>query len=143
MVRPFFKNRPPLAEVVAEHGPGRRMDPRVYFHDGDTPYAEQSSGVPAQVKIPLLLFSYRVGRAVIKDLSLGGVGFLAPTRLNLPDHVCLQMENAPKLHCRILHRRQVAPLLTFYGACWYPSNRREMEKIMAQWVKANEEMDED
>ena len=91
MVRPFFKNRPPLAEVVAEHGPGRRLDPRVYFHDGDTPYAEQSSGVPAQVKIPLLFFSYRVGRAVIKDLSLGGVGFLAPTRLSLPDHVCLHL----------------------------------------------------
>ena len=53
MVRPFFKNTPPLAEVVEESGPGRRLDPRVYFHDGETPFAEQSSGVPALVKVPL------------------------------------------------------------------------------------------
>ena len=143
MVRPFFKNTPPLAEVVEESGPGRRLDPRVYFHDGETPFAEQSSGVPALVKVPLLCFASTIGRAVIKDLSLGGVGFLAPSRLEIPDRVYLKMNDSPTLQCRILHRREVAPLLTFYGACWYPNNRREMEGIMAQWFKIHQQEDED
>lgn len=120
-------------EWIEELGPGRRTDPRLYFHDGETPLEIQSSGVPAQMRVPGLLFDELVGRAIVKDLSLGGVGFIAFSRYALPDRLLLLLGDCPPLYCQILHRRLVAPQLCFYGARWYQSERTQLEAVLARW----------
>lgn len=56
----------------------RRKVPRWYLHDGSTPLESQSCGIAACLMVSGLLFDKSIGRAVIKDIGPGGVGFLAP-----------------------------------------------------------------
>lgn len=121
------------SEWFEEVGPGRRTHPRLYFHDGETPLEIQSCGVPAQIRIPGLLFDELVGRAIVKDLSLGGVGFIASSRVVLPDRLLLLLGDCPPLYCQILHRRLVAPQLSFFGARWYRSDTAQLEAVLARW----------
>ena len=85
--------QPGIAELAEEVGPGRRVDPRLYFHDSETPLEQQSTGVPAIIQAPGLLFNRQLGRGIVKDLSVGGVGFIASSRLELPPRVLLLLDD--------------------------------------------------
>lgn len=130
--------QPGIAELVENVGPSRRVDPRLYFHDNETPLEQQSTGVPVLIQAPGLLFRRQLGRGIVKDLSVGGVGFIASSRLELPPRVLLLLDDCPPLYCEILHRRPVVPLLYSYGACWYRSDRKQLEAVMARWLLAQQ-----
>ncbi|MGL6577772.1 hypothetical protein ACSZOE_11630 [Aeromonas hydrophila] len=75
----------------SEFNDPRRKVPRWYLHDGTTPLESQSCGIAARLMVSGLLFDKSIGRAVIKDIGPGGVGFLAPARFILPETVSLSL----------------------------------------------------
>lgn len=105
---------------------GRRLFPRWYFHNPEVPFEEQSDGIHGSVRRPNFLFDTQICRIIIKDMSLGGVGFIAPKRYQLPKRVVVLVGDRYQLVCEILHRRQAGRYLTFYGARWYRVSRHDL-----------------
>lgn len=111
----------------------RRKVPRWYLHDGTTPLEAQSCGIAARLLISGLLFDKRIGRAVIKDIGPGGVGFLAPSRFELPDTISLSLAPHIRLECQIMHRRGIGQYLSFYGASWTDPGQVDLAPVLSHW----------
>ncbi len=114
---------------------GRRFYPRWYFHDPEVPFAEQTRGIAAELWRPGVLFDSLIGRIVIKDMSLGGVGFLAPRRFELPERVLVVLAEQEVLGCEILHRRPVSQELVFYGARWHGLSHRRLARALSRYAR--------
>lgn len=125
--------KPQVVEWVEELGPGRRETPRLYFHDGETPFDRQSSGLPAQLLTPGFFRDHLLGRIIVKDISLGGAGFLAPVRLLVPKRILIQFDDVTLLAGDVLHRRPIEPLLCFYGVRWFQCKPQQIESVMRRW----------
>ena len=123
---------PDLPEVTSFNDPRRKV-PRWYLHDGSTPLESQSCGISARLIVSGLLFDKLVGRAVIKDLGPGGVGFLAPSRFALPDTVSLSLSPQIALECQITYRRAIGQHLIFYGARWAHPESVELAPVLSHW----------
>jgi len=121
-----------LPEVTPFNDPRRKV-PRWYLHDGSTPLESQSCGIAARLMVSGLLFDKRIGRAVIKDIGPGGVGFLAPARFVLPDSVSLSLSPQIVLECRITHRRAIGQYLSFYGARWADPESVDLAPVLSHW----------
>lgn len=121
-----------LPEVTPFNDPRRKV-PRWYLHDGSTPLESQSCGIAARLMVSGLLFDKRIGRAVIKDIGPGGVGFLAPARFVLPDTVSLSLSPQIVLECRITHRRVIGQYLSFYGARWADPESVDLAPVLSHW----------
>lgn len=119
--------------VHTSHNDPRRKVPRWYLHDGTTPLESQSCGIAARMLISGVLFDKSIGRAVIKDIGPGGVGFLAPARFMLPDMVTLSLSRQTVLECHITHRRVIGQHLCFYGARWSDPQEVDLGPILSQW----------
>ncbi len=115
------------------HNDPRRKVPRWYLHDGATPFESQSCGIAARLLISGLLFDKSIGRAVIKDIGPGGVGFLAPARFILPETVTLSLLPRITLTCRITHRRPIGQHLCFYGARWSHPEQIDLAPVLSHW----------
>lgn len=111
----------------------RRKLPRWYLHDGTTPLESQSCGIAARLMVSGLLFDKRIGRAVIKDIGPGGVGFLAPARFTLPNNVSLSLSPRIVLACHITHRRAIGQYLSFYGARWVDPDSVDLAPVLSHW----------
>ncbi|MGL4715437.1 MAG: hypothetical protein ACRCWL_05945 [Aeromonas sp.] len=111
----------------------RRKLPRWYLHDGRTPLESQSCGIAARLLISGLLFDKQIGRAVIKDIGPGGVGFLAPARFVLPPDVNLALGSGIRLACHITYRRAVGQHLSFYGARWSDAEQLDLAPVLSRW----------
>ncbi|TFF79965.1 hypothetical protein DRM94_03025 [Aeromonas taiwanensis] len=122
---------PDLLPVTPFNDPRRKV-PRWYLHDGSTPLESQSCGIAARLMVSGLLFDKHIGRAVIKDIGPGGVGFLAPARFVLPDTVSLSLLPRIVLACHITHRRAIGQYLSFYGACW-ADPAIDLAPVLSHW----------
>lgn len=111
----------------------RRKVPRWYLHDGSTPLESQSCGIAARLMVSGLLFDKSIGRAVIKDIGPGGVGFLAPARFILPEIVSLSLSPRIVLDCQITHRRPIGQYLSFYGARWSEPESVDLSPVLSHW----------
>lgn len=112
---------------------GRRTYPRWYFHDPEVPFEEQTSGIAGQVRRPGVFYDSLIGRIIVKDMSVGGIGFIAPRRYNLPKRVVVNVGNGYPLLCEILHCRPVNRALNFYGARWYRMDRQVVMLAIARY----------
>ncbi|MFQ1637284.1 hypothetical protein ACK38S_08105 [Aeromonas veronii] len=119
--------------VHTSHNDPRRKVPRWYLHDGTTPFESQSCGIAARLMISGLLFDKSIGRAVIKDIGPGGVGFLAPARFTLPETVTLSLSPRIVLDCHITHRRAIGQQLYFYGARWSHPEEIDLAPVLSHW----------
>lgn len=117
----------------SEFNDPRRKVPRWYLHDGSTPLESQSCGIAARLMVSGLLFDKRIGRAVIKDIGPGGVGFLTPSRFVLPDVVSLSLSPRIVLECQITHRRAIGQYLSFYGARWASPESVDLAPVLSHW----------
>ncbi|WP_043809102.1 hypothetical protein, partial [Aeromonas taiwanensis] len=122
---------PDLPPVTPFNDPRRKV-PRWYLHDGSTPLESQSCGIAARLMVSGLLFDKHIGRAVIKDIGPGGVGFLAPARFVLPDTVSLSLLPRIVLACHITHRRAIGQYLSFYGARW-ADPAIDLAPVLSHW----------
>lgn len=119
--------------ISTEFNDPRRKLPRWYLHDGTTPLESQSCGIAARLLVSGLLFDKSIGRAVIKDIGPGGVGFLAPARFVLPEIVALSLSPRIVLECHITHRRPIGQYLSFYGARWSEPESVDLSPVLSHW----------
>lgn len=114
---------------------GRRYYPRWYFHDPEVPMEEQSSGIAGEVRRPGVLHDPLIGRIIIKDMSLGGIGFIAPRRFHLPKKVVVMVGNTYPLVCEVLHARPLSRALVFYGARWYRMDKHVLMMAISRYAR--------
>ncbi|WP_281560409.1 hypothetical protein [Thalassomonas sp. RHCl1] len=98
---------------------------RWHFQSGEVPLVYQTSGVPVKIYRRVLFFDIFLAQAIIKDISIGGVGFI--TQHELGTSLIMQLPNGMKIPCKKEHFFQVNDKLNFYGASW---SEREYKKVM-------------
>lgn len=113
----------------------RREHPRWQLSDDSVPLQLQSTGLPAQLWGAGLLFDKLIGQVVIKDLSMGGAGVLAPSRYRVPKKISLVLEGAPGLSGEVMHRREIGPSLVFYGVRWRRVKHKQLLEIVGRFVR--------
>ncbi|WDD99303.1 hypothetical protein [Thalassomonas actiniarum] len=98
---------------------------RWHFQSGEVPLVYQTSGVPVKIYRRILFFDIFQAQAIIKDISIGGVGFI--TQHELDASLIMQLPNGLKISCKKEHYFQVNDKLNFYGASW---SEKEYKKVM-------------
>lgn len=119
----------------------RREYPRWQLSDDMVPLQLQSKGLPAQLWGTGLLFNKLIGQVVIKDLSMGGAGLLAPSRYRVPNRISLVLEGAPGLAGEVMHRREIGPSLVFYGVRWRRVKHKLLLDIVGRFVRESGDID--
>lgn len=119
----------------------RREFPRWHLSDDSVPLELQSRGLPAQLWGSGLLFDKLIGQVVIKDLSMGGAGVLAPSRYRVPNKVRLALAGAPPLGAVVMHRRRIGESLVFYGLQWRRVRQQHLLDIIGRFVRERGDID--
>lgn len=76
------------------------------------------------------LFGSQICKAVVKDMSLGGVGLLAPLSKNVPDVILVQYDERIRMAAEVVYRRQVSDKLVFLGLSWLDAKREQRLKLL-------------
>lgn len=113
----------------------RREFPRWYFYNPFTELEDQISGISASIKVSGWWFDRFLANVIIKDLSLGGAGFIVPNHITIPDKIIITLEDKYKIECDILHRRRLNRYIQFCGARWEPSRRRIVMTIISKYSR--------
>lgn len=111
----------------------KRQFHRWYFQSKEIPLSYQSTGIPVRTYGSLMGLKRPIGQGVIKDISLGGLGFLGQP--DLPKKVQLKLPNGEMIACEILHRFMVNKRLTFYGANWGKAEYQRVLPLLRQFSR--------
>lgn len=124
-----------IAPGMEDSSRGRREFPRWYFYNPFTGLEDQISGINATIKIPGWWFDRFLANVIIKDLSLGGSGFIVPNHVQIPDRLRLSFEDKYNIECEVLHRRKLNRYIQFCGVRWEPSRRRIVMTIISKYSR--------
>ncbi|MEE2024050.1 MULTISPECIES: PilZ domain-containing protein [Alkalimonas] len=102
---------------------------RWYFCAANQPHEVQTKGVPVTLW-QSSLFGSQICKAVVKDMSLGGVGLLAPLSKNVPDVILVQYDERIRMAAEVVYRRQVSDKLVFLGLSWLDAKREQRLKLL-------------
>ncbi|NRQ42907.1 PilZ domain-containing protein [Rheinheimera sp. YQF-2] len=95
---------------------------RWYFCTANEPHESQTKGVPVKL-LQSGLFGSQICLAVVKDMSLGGAGLLAPVSKTVPDLIVVQYDGQTRIKAEVVYRRQVSDKLVFLGLSWLDAKR--------------------
>lgn len=127
---------PAKKNTESDYDPSQRREfPRWYFYNPFTELEDQISGIKATVKMPGWWFDKFLANVIIKDLSFGGVGFIVPNHVELPQHLTLVLEEKYSLKCEILHKRRLNRYVTFCGCRWEHTGRRIVLTIISKYSR--------
>lgn len=90
---------------------------------------QQSQGVSIEIRGGSR-FGRKVGRAIIKDISLGGAGILLSAKQPIPEVFRLVYQNSYSSKAEVVYRRPLNGHLIFCGIRWYESNRHKRLKML-------------
>lgn len=124
-----------INQIDIDDARGRREFPRWYFYNPFTELEDQISGISASIKVSGWWFDRFLANVIIKDLSLGGAGFIVPNHIKIPDKIIITLEDKYKIECDILHRRRLNRYIQFCGARWEPSRRRIVMTIISRYSR--------
>ncbi|MGL6314833.1 PilZ domain-containing protein [Vibrio sp. WXL103] len=88
----------------------------------DEPIKSQASGVAVQLKQPGWFSNKLLGRAVIKDISLGGAGILVSNRVEVPKNILIETSTGHLFNAEVVYQRDEGELFTFLGVLWTDNN---------------------
>src|SRR5690606_12089488 len=80
---------------------------RWYFCTANQPHESQTKGVPVKL-LQSGLFGSQICLAVVKDMSLGGAGLLAPVSKTVPDLIVVKYDEQTRIKAEVVYRRQVS-----------------------------------
>lgn len=106
---------------------------RWHLQSNNIPLVFQSSGVPIKLYRRVFFYDSYIGRGIIKDISIGGVGFLSSGKLN--KNIIIELPNGLKIKCTKQHQSQVNPQLIFNGASWDQSVYALVMPLLKQYSK--------
>ncbi|WP_185714233.1 PilZ domain-containing protein [Rheinheimera mesophila] len=96
--------------------PGRSYY-RWYFYDPQQSLQTQTKGIAVKLK-RLGWFGGEIGSAVVKDMSMGGAGLLAPLKDQVPDQFWVLYDKTTKVKARVCYRKTINDKLEFLGLEW-------------------------
>ncbi|WP_394244736.1 PilZ domain-containing protein [Vibrio astriarenae] len=103
---------------------------RWYFWMPEEPFKSQANGLAVQLKQPGWFKNKLLGRAVIKDISMGGAGVLISNRIQIPEKVIVAIPDGDEFTADVVYQRDEGDLFTFLGLTWSDSNdARRMDLI--------------
>jgi|GEM_PF-3212600 len=129
-------------EVPGEDDVAKRREyPRWHLSDDSVPLQQQTKGLPAQLWGTGLLFDRLIGQVVIKDLSMGGAGLLAPSSYRVPNKISLVLNGTRGLAGVVMHRRPIGSSLVFYGVQWRRVKHKHLLDIVGRFVRESGDID--
>lgn len=102
---------------------------RWYFNSANQPTELQTRGVAVKL-YPTTLFGRELCNAVLKDISYGGAGVLAPTSKVIPEQILLIYDERHKLKAKVVYRRQINDKLVFLGVRWLPGKEQFVLQLL-------------
>ncbi len=96
--------------------PGRNYY-RWYFYDPQQSLQTQTKGIAVKLR-RLGWFGSEIGSAVVKDMSMGGAGLLAPLKDKVPDQFWVLYDKTTKVKARVCYRKAINDKLEFLGLEW-------------------------
>lgn len=108
-----------------EPDPNRKFY-RWQFQSKKVPMIYQTTGVPIKVYRRFLFFDFYVGKGIVKDISIGGLGFIMKRRLS--EHFVIELPTGLRIPCCEKHHFDIGNGLNFYGASW---NTTELDEVLA------------
>ncbi|HEY0924362.1 PilZ domain-containing protein [Rheinheimera pacifica] len=120
--------------MVATKPEASRKYLRWYFSAQSQPVAIQSKGIAVKLW-QSGLFGSQICQAVVKDMSLGGAGLLAPLAKTVPDIVMVEYDNQFKIKAEVVYRRQVSDKLVFLGISWLDAKREQRLNLLRRLSK--------
>jgi hypothetical protein len=110
------------AQIIRIDMPYLRQQPgrnyyRWYFYDPEQSLQTQTKGIAVKLK-RLGWFGSDIGNAVVKDMSMGGAGVLAPLKDNVPDQFWVLYDKNTKVKARVCYRKAINDKLEFLGLEW-------------------------
>jgi hypothetical protein len=101
--------------------PGRRFY-RWYFYNPEQSLQTQTKGIAVKLKKPGW-FGGEIGSAVVKDMSIGGAGLLAPLKDKVPDLFWVFYDKTTKVKAKVCYRKAVTDKLEFLGLQWLGNDK--------------------
>ncbi|SQD78634.1 hypothetical protein [Moritella yayanosii] len=90
------------------------------FESKSIPLIYQTKGVPIKIYRRFLFIDFFWAKAVAKDISIGGVGFVVSRRSgrNLARKFVIRWPNGERIVCTEKHHFDIGSKLIFYGVAW-------------------------
>ena len=107
---------------------------RWYFCTANQPHEVQTKGVPVKL-LQSGLFGNQICLAVVKDMSLGGAGLLAPVSKTVPDLIVVKYDEQTRIKAEVVYRRQVSDKLVFLGLSWLDAKREQRLNLLRRLSK--------
>lgn len=107
-----------------EPDPNRKFY-RWQFQSKKVPLLYQTTGVPIKIYRRILCIDFFVGKAIAKDISIGGVGFLISRTLG--ERFVVEWPTGLRISCSEKHHFYIGNNLNFYGAAW---DQDEIDKVL-------------
>ncbi|MDN2480127.1 PilZ domain-containing protein [Vibrio agarivorans] len=105
---------------------------RWYFWMPEEPFKSQASGLAVQLKQPGWFRHKTLGRAVIKDISMGGAGVLVSNRIEVPDKIMVSIPDGDEFSADVVYQRDEGELFTFLGITWSDTNDEKRMALINQ-----------
>jgi hypothetical protein len=122
------------AQIIRIDMPYLRQQPgrnyyRWYFYDPQQSLQTQTKGIAVKLK-RLGWFGSDIGSAVVKDMSMGGAGVLAPLKDNVPDQFWVLYDKNAKVKARVCYRKAITDKLEFLGLEWQDNDSSVRLKLL-------------
>ena len=90
------------------------------FESKSIPLIYQTKGVPIKIYRRFLFMDFFWAKAVAKDISIGGVGFVVSRKSGrkLARKFVIRWPNGERILCTEKHRFDIGNKLIFYGVAW-------------------------
>lgn len=112
----------------------KRIFTRYHIGDDEPPLYQQSDGILVTLRSNChWWFNKTLGRAILKDISAGGGGFVAPHAIKIPKKVIVifpvSIGIGPQ-QVDVVHVKEVTPQLLFYGIEWKDRSGEVLRKTL-------------
>jgi len=108
--------------------PGRDFY-RWYFYDPQQSLQTQTKGIAVKLK-RLGWFGGEIGSAVVKDMSLGGAGLLAPLKDKVPEQFWVLYDKSTQVKAKVRYRTAINDKLEFLGLEWQGKDKAVRLKLL-------------
>ncbi|MCK6262246.1 PilZ domain-containing protein [Vibrio sp. ZSDE26] len=108
----------------------KRKHARWYFWLPEEPFGTQTSGLAVELK-KLGWFRRKLGRAVIKDISLGGAGVLISNKHKIPGKIVIVTPEGLELMADVVYQRPEGKSFTFLGLTWSDGNEDKILELIS------------
>ncbi|WP_047043554.1 PilZ domain-containing protein [Vibrio mexicanus] len=114
-----------------------RQHTRWQYDESERPYDQQSRGLAVEIH-ETGFFGKRIGRAVVKDISLGGAGILISNQLSIPENIKIIGPDKIRFYAKVVYQRAEGDRFKFVGVTWNDGKNKQRVSLIAKILKQAE-----